>query len=393
MLEYTPSWGGSMANKKLYSYNGELLSINVIAGRVLLSKSTIYKYLKQGYTICEAVELGKRSSNTVFKNRSKTNNRIAKKYSYYGEELTVGEICEREGISKEPLYRKIKKGISAERAVEIIKQNKAPKYPYGGGMYSKYTLEKITGVSLWYLNKHIADDDTYTEEEILSIINGYCSQTVMMYGGMSLYQYCIKNGYNYNVIYYSIKEYGITIEESIKQYLMCGQVSRFSHKYALGDILLYHFMMKMHIDDRYVMDRIRKGRTEEEALVDAIFFNRENYKNQNVRKRLRAIYDEIGDITDLVALQTALGLDDDDIEFLNQKSLSASKVLTQYHLFFVHALIQGASNIDEVNEILQKEHLTYEQFNELYDELLDGFVPRDENLAQDGIKYIWRKEN
>lgn len=174
---------------------------------------------------------------------------------------------------------------------------------------------------------------------------------------------------------------------------MCGQVSRFSHKYALGDILLYHFMMKMHIDDRYVMDRIRKGRTEEEALVDAIFFNRENYKNQNVRKRLRAIYDEIGDITDLVALQTALGLDDDDIEFLNQKSLSASKVLTQYHLFFVHALIQGASNIDEVNEILQKEHLTYEQFNELYDELLDGFVPRDENLAQDGIKYIWRKEN
>ena len=381
-----------MAKEKLYEYNGELITINMLAGRVELAKSTIYKYLKQGYSLSDAVELGKQGSTKAFKNRSKTNNRTSRKYLYEGQELTVEEISTLEGISKEPLYRRLKKGMDVASAVIDIKKNVSTKYPFCGGMYSRYMISVFTGINHHYLYKNIEDGVTYTEDEIESIIANYRTRDIMMYQGMSLYHYCVKMSYNYNVIYYSIKQYDLTIDEAINQYLNCGQSSRFGHSYALGDVLLYHFLLKLNIDDRYVLDRIRKGRTEEEAIIDAIFLNQEDYKNKTTRQRLRTIYDEIADIEDISVLQTALGLDDGDIAFLHQKTYRVEEVMTQYHLFSIVALLQSLNSIEEANEVLKKHNVTYDELMKLKDELLDGFVKRDATLVHDGVKYVWRKE-
>ena len=289
-----------MSKKVLYEFEGEMLSVKTIAGRVHLSHTTIYKYLKEGYSIADAIELGKAQADKAFKNRIKTNNRQARTYPYKGNPtMTVDEISKLEGISKDNLYRRLKSGMTPEEAVIEIKKHIAPKFPYLGGYYSIWQLERLTGVTSWYLEKNISSAQTYTEEQIAAIIDNYKKQYVCEYNGMSLYQYCISMGYNYNVIYYSMKEYNMTPKEAIDQYVMSGQLARFRHKYVLGDVLLYHFLLKMNLEDRYVMDRIRKGRTEEEAIIDAIFFNRETYRNRSVRNSLRAIYDEIESLDEI----------------------------------------------------------------------------------------------
>lgn len=382
-----------MANKVLYEYEGEMLSIKTIAGRVQLSHTTIYKYLKKGCTLTEAIELGKVQSAKSFKNREKTNNRQAKTYPYNSNPaMTVDEISSLEGISRDNLYRRLQSGMSPEEAVAEIKRNIAPKYPYLGGNYSKWQLERITGVTKWYLDRNISDTEIYTSEEIVQIIDGYKKQDICMYKGMSLYQYCVMMKYNYNVIYYNMKTYGLTPDMAINQYLLSGQSARFSHKYALGDVLLYHFLIKMQIEDRYVMDRIRRGRTEEDALIDTIFLNHEDYKTRTIRNKLRAIYDEIGNSEEIMAIKEKYNLDDDDIKFINTKAYRVEEVLTQYKLFSVIALLQASCDTKELQTILDSMGITFEELWVIRDELLDGFVEREEYTRNSQIKYVWRKK-
>ena len=79
---------------KLYPFEGEMLSAKMIAGRVNLAPSTLYKYLNKGYSLQESINLGKSQSYKIFKSKPKTNNIKAKTYTYkdYGE-LTVEQIC------------------------------------------------------------------------------------------------------------------------------------------------------------------------------------------------------------------------------------------------------------------------------------------------------------
>ena len=383
-----------MSKGNLYEFDGEMLSAKVIAGRVDLAPSTIYKYLKDGYSIEEAVQLGKAQSTKAFKAREKTNNMMAKKYPYKNyPEMTVAKICELEGISKEPMYRRLKKGMTPEEAVMDIKRNIVSKYPYLGGYYSKYQLELLTGVSRWHLDKNLIDGTIYTEEDVVSIIDSYKQQDIYSYAGMSLYSYCILMQYNYNVIYYSMKKYNLTPGEAIKYYLQCGQMTRFSYKYALGDVLLYHFLIKMKLDDRYVTDRIRKGQSEEDAIVDAIFLNKEKYKTRGIRTKLRALYCEFSVADDVEAFKRSHGLDDDDIAFLNLKVNKAKEILFQYKLFAIISLVRTSGETAELKAMLENVGVTMEQLLELKDELLSGFVIVSDPENIGGIKHIWKKEN
>lgn len=378
----------------LHEYEGEMLTIKTIAGRVSLAPSTIYKYLKQGYSLNDSIALGKKQSTKAFKNREKTNNRVAKKYPYKDKgELTIEEISELEKVSRESIYRRVKKGMTPEEAVIEIKRHIATKFPYLGGHYSRWTLERLTGVSKFYLDNNLDDNTVYTEEEVKAIIDKYKEPNVCTYQGMSLFSYCIKMRYNYNVIYYSMKTYKLTPEEAIKQYVQCGQLARFSHRYALGDILLYHFLIKMKIDDRYVNYQLRKGRSEEDALIDAIFLSKENYKNRSTRKRLRIIYGEITSLEDIESIRERYKLSEDDIAFMSDKVNRVEEVLTQYRLFSIIAYAQAMGNTDELQKMLTEMNITIEELSEIKEELLDGFVELDELMKDEKIKYIWRKEN
>lgn len=382
-----------MSNSVLYEYEGEMLSIKTIAGRVELSPSTIYKYLNKGYSLVQAVEIGKEQSLKTFKNRTKTNNRQVKKYLYNGIDMTIEEISKLSGVSKDSLYRRISEGLTPEKAIAEIKKNIAHKYPYLGGLYSKWQLERLTGVSKWYLDKHLSDNRKYTEEEIKIIIDSYKQKQVCMYQGLSLYQYCVQNGYNYNVIYYNMKAYKLTPGEAIKQYLTSGQLARFRHRYVLGDVLLYHFLLKFQLDDRYITDRIRKGRTEEEAIVDAIFLNQESYKNRKIRNKLRSIYGEIETLEEVEKIKTIYALAPEDIEFLNNKDKRVKEILTQYRLFGVLSLMHAASSTQELEKIMVENGIEATDMDKLHQDLLEGFVKREKNDNNDQVKYIWRKEN
>ena len=158
---------------QLYEFEGELLSVKTIAGKVELAPSTIYKYLKEGFSLYDAIAIGKEKSKTVFKNNPKTNNRTAKKYPYDGGYYTVHELAQLEGISEEALYRRLSHGMTPERAIREIKKNIAIKYPFRGNFFSTYKIAMITGVSMNYLGKNLNPDKTYTENEIEDIISSY----------------------------------------------------------------------------------------------------------------------------------------------------------------------------------------------------------------------------
>ena len=379
---------------KLYPFEGEMLSAKVIAGRIGLAPSTLYKYLKQGYSLHESIALGKEQSSKIFKSKPKTNNTAAKTYPYkdFGE-LTVEQICSLEQISKEPLYRKLKQGFTPEEAVLIIKGNIAKKYPYLGSRYSKWQLERITGVTKWHLDKNLYEDREYTEEEVTAIIDSYKEPDICMYQGMSLYQFCCQKRYNYNVIYYSMKKYGLTADEAIKQYLNCGQAARFRHKYVLGDVLLYHFLIKMNLEDRYVMDRIRKGSSEEDAIIDAIFLNRETYKTRQIRNRLRAIYGGLTNLEDLSTVCQNYGLDVDDMTFITTKAYRVEEVLSRYRMFYVASLVHATGMTEDIKAFLRDENVKVTELAEIEQELLEGFVNKNGINGSDKIKYIWHKEN
>lgn len=190
-----------------------------------------------------------------------------------------------------------------------------------------------------------------------------------------------------------MKAYKLTPGEAIKQYLTSGQLARFRHRYVLGDVLLYHFLLKFQLDDRYITDRIRKGRTEEEAIVDAIFLNQESYKNRKIRNKLRSIYSEIETLEEVEKIKTIYALTPEDIEFLNNKDKRVKEILTQYRLFGVLSLMHAASSTQELEKIMVENGIEATDMDKLHQDLLEGFVKREKNDNNDQVKYIWRKEN
>jgi len=194
-----------MYKGKLYEFEGEMLSAKVIAGKVELAPSTLYKYLKQGFSLYDAIEEGKKQSQKVFKTKPKTNNRIAKKYPYLDGLYTVEEIASMENISEEPIYRRLKKGMTVKDAVESIKKNISKKYPFRKGFYSIYKISLVTGVPKYFLESKLDPDREYTEEEIEKLVSSY-NREVLMVGSITLFRYCLENQYNYNAIFHYIKK-------------------------------------------------------------------------------------------------------------------------------------------------------------------------------------------
>jgi hypothetical protein len=379
-----------MFNGKQYEFNGEMLSVKIIAGKVSLASSTLYKYLNNGLTIYEAVDKGKRESARVFNKREKTNNIQSKKYLWKEKERTVIEISKMENISKESLYRRLKKGMSVAEAVEEIKRNIAPKYPFYDKNISKYQISKITGVPKFYLDYTLLDNKTYTKEAVMVIINDYKKAEILMVGEETLLEHCIRNSYNYNVIYYGIKFMGLSIEESISQYVINGQNSRFRYIYTAGNVLLYHFLLKYKLDDRYVTYKIRKGRTVEEAIGDAIFLSKENYKDRTTRDRLRAIVEQLGSIDDLPLVKDEYGLSDDDIAFIIDKVRKIEHVLYMFKMHQIMGEIRLNKETINFEDTLLKYGVTVEELEKVAGEIYEGFAEL-EVLKGKEIKYVWRK--
>lgn len=432
-----------MFRGNLHEFDGEMLTVKMIAGKVKLAPSTLYKYLNQGMSLYDSIEAGKKQSERVFKSRKTTNNRTAKKYSWKDKMLTVLEIAEIEGISSEPIYRRLKKGMSLIDAINEIKSNISTKYPFLGTKLSRYQLERLTGVSRSYLITNLLDDIEYTEEQVMDILDSYKKQEILMYGEETLLTYCIRNNYNYyilyrlikdkgyteaeavslytnpnyeikeksdtlmygeetlraycirmkynyNSVYYGINVLGCTIDESISRYLEVGQTSNPNYKYIVGNVLLSHFLLKMGIDDRYVLLKMREGKSVECAIIDAIFLSNEEYGTKPHRNRLRAIYSEIRDISELKEINIKYSLTTEDIDFITIKNELIQKVLIQLKLYKAISELRETISMTKFVKMFTDLGFTIQELLLFVEELYNGFEEQEE-IKQSPLKYIWYK--
>lgn len=373
-----------MYQGKLQEFEGQLLSVKTIAGMVHLAPSTLYKYLNQGFTIYDAIEEGKRKSDKVFKNREKTNNQEAKKYLWKGREWTVAQLAAENGISREPLYRRLKKGMSVEQAIEDIKKHISKKYPFLGSLVSIYRISLLTGVSEFYLEKALGEEREYTEAEVNEIVSHYQKPNIIMVGNVSLVKYCIDQQLNYNVIYYLMKTYQLTPLKAIQQYRENGQTNHFSYTFTIGDILLSHFFIKERLDDRYIKDRMRKGESEIEAITACIFLSKEDYKTREVRNSLYHLYQEEG-----IEAVNHVGLEEADQAFIRMKAKRVEEVLFDYRLYEAIQLLPTARTTEERTYILNSLHLTQEDVTTHHEELFEDFIPSGRD---DEVTHIWKKK-
>ncbi len=373
-----------MATGKLYEYEGKLLSVKTIAGIVELAPSTLYKYLKQGFSLYDAIEEGKKKSNIVFKTKTKTNNRVAKKYPYQDREYTVEEISNLEEISKEALYRRLSSGMTAEEAVKAIRSNISKKYPFRGGFYSAYKISVLTGIPKYFLLQKLDSDKEYQEEDIEFILSTY-KKEILMVGDVTLFQYCIQNQYNYNVIYYSIRYKGYTVEEAIKEYIKEDQRTYFPHSFALGDILLYHFFLREKLNDRYIKDKMRKGASIEDAIVSSIFLAGENYASRDIRNELYKMYSELG--IERVLQQNIL---ERHKEYIIDKHQRVLEVMKDYNLYQAISILSSDISNEDRKMVLETLSLTERDLLESREELFEGFVDRTPSVKEENpVSYIW----
>ncbi len=374
-----------MFQGKLYEYDGQMVSIKVIAGKVHLAPSTIYRYLNKGLTLDQAIHEGIIQSSKLFQNRTKTNNMIAQKYPWKGGEYTVAEIADMEGISREPIYRRLKDGVSLTEAVSSIKSHVSDKYPFMHKMVSLYRISLITGVPKSYLMKYLTKDREYKEEEVMSIVDSYQKPPILMVGSESLVRYCINHQINYNVIYYLIKSRSMTVENAISYYQVHGQGKGLRYQFVLGEVLLYHFLILEKIDSRYTSDRMNKGDSEIEAIQAAVFLSKEDYKTRNERMKLYRLYQQYG-----IDAILQIPLEEEDQNFIREKHERIEKVLYDYRIFEVMELLPTAQSEEERKYLLDSVGLTLEDILEKNEQLLTQFEEIHSRKENEQIRYIWK---
>lgn len=420
-----------MYKGKQYEFEGEMLSIKMIAGKVELAPSTLYKYLNQGFSLYDAIEEGKKKSEVVFKNKPKTNNRLAKKYPYLDGMYTVSEVATMEEISEEPIYRRLNSGMTMKEAVESIKKNIAKKYPFKGGFYSVYKISLVTGVPKSFLSQKLDPDKEYEEKEIEKIVSSY-TRNVLMVGDITLFQYCLQNQYNYSAIFHAIKEKGYTPEEAISNYLnnkkdfiMVGDISLSdfciqnqynydsiyysmkvkgypledavkhyieegqgninSYSFLAGDILLSHFCIKERLDVRYILDRIRKKDTIEEAITACIFLSKEDYATRDIRNKLYAGYKQLG-----YEGMMQQDLSDEHKDYLTKKHHKTLDILKKYRLYQALSLLTSDLSKEDRALVLERLSLTEEDLWNCEEELFDGFSEREMSVhGFNSVSYVW----
>lgn len=370
---------------KLYEFEGELLTARTIAGKVDLAPSTIYKYLNQGFSIYDSIELGKKMSQKVFKNREKTNNQQAKKYPYQDGKYTVEEISKMEELSSDAIYQRLKQGYTPEEAIKIIKGNKARKYPFQDTFLTLNRISIITGVSRFYLKQYLSEEKSYTQEEVERIVSSYQKPDILMVGNQTLIQYCYENQYNYDVIFYLVKQKDMTVEEAIDYYQRNGQSHRFKCIFILGEILLSHFFIKEKLSDRYINNKIREGFSIEDAITSCIFLSHEEYATRGTRNKLYDLYKKVG-LEGILADDTILPIDKD---FVKEKDKRVKEVLYHYNLYEVFTLLPEAKTDEERKLILDSHGLRLEDLME-NDDLFENFELVKTEKAEKTINYVWR---
>lgn len=366
-----------------YTYKDTEYTIDEFAALIGKGRSYVERRIKMGWSLEQIEEDSKIE-------KPKTNNHPPKKYLWRGRELDVKEIAQLENIDSSNLYRKLKSGLSIDDAIASIKGNKPILFPYKGRMCTRNEIIlDAPNISPDKLYKELKCNVFYTEEEVKEIIDR-CNRTIYYcYNGQSLYQYCIENKYNYYVVRHLIISQGLNVQQAIDLYLEQGQGDPKNGSFFTGNILLSHFCIKQKLDVTYIKRLLKEGYDIRKAIVNCCFNSYQNYSTKVRRRKLSVIYEvwEILNPDDQIQIEQHYNLTKLDIIYLQECDKRIKEILYEYNLFMLDFYISESINLPEAKQILSDNNLTLEQSIDILRQLYDPFESLEINAK---AKYKWK---
>lgn len=238
--------------RKEYTFQGELCTVEEVAKSFGIDRVSIYKYLNQGYQLETAIEYILKNKQMKYSPTQKKKVEI-KTYFYQGKTRTIQEIAKQEKVSTSSLYQRLRDGLDLQQAIQEIKKNQQIRHLTDRLLTQKAAYFKI--------------------------------------GEISLYQYCINQGYNYRSVVERIYKKKYTPEEAVEEYIEEGQDTRQKWKYSHGQVLLQHLLLKYQLNASYVLTLMKEHNwTVEEAIPKAVFSRKNEIYNAWEGKYLYELY-------------------------------------------------------------------------------------------------------
>lgn len=140
ILGYEPrvidrQWKSKIARR--YEYGGENLTVAEWSKKSGIAASKIYERLKRGWTIAEAIEAEARKIVRIYKGRK------SKRYDFNGEWLTVKQMAEIAQVNVKCVYNRLEKGLPID-LVMAPKHNKS----LGPTLTSVETLRPVESMQI-----------------------------------------------------------------------------------------------------------------------------------------------------------------------------------------------------------------------------------------------------
>lgn len=371
---------------KLFPFKDQMLSIKEFCELTGKNSKTVSAKLRKGMTLEEIVNE---------KKERHTNNRVPSTYLWHGEKMTISQIAECEQIDASNLYRRLSKGMSISDAISVIKKNKTQYYPYRGKMVTRQELlldnPQVSETKLRIL---LCDDRKYTEDLIEDILVLCTKDERYKINGISLYQFCLDNQYNYMSIYYLIKRRGFTVEEAIAYYIKWGQNKPVNGTLVVGEVLLNHLCIMEKISKSYIDYYLYQGYSFQDAVIKCCFNSRQKYKTRTKRRYLGEIYRvwEMLEKEDQKYLEEHYYLDNDDVKFIEQCQEKINQILQDYDLLKIAYYLNTVTDDPIVYDVLKKYNLSIVEAIKLLEKIYDNFELIDNFNTKCNVKYMWRKE-
>ena len=132
---------------------------------------------------------------------------------------------------------------------------------------TEYTLDELQkefNVNLEELDKYLSQIKSDSEK----------SETLYIDENETLKNYCIRKGYNYDVIFNLIKkskDYNVSFRQIIQEYLENGQKLPTRYVYEKNEILVKHILLGINVDSSSVIEDMKHSYTVDEAITRDVF--------------------------------------------------------------------------------------------------------------------------
>lgn len=339
------------SKRSTYIYKGQLCNIYSLSEKLQINVVTIYKYVKLGYSLDECIP--KILENKKVKYNPTKNQKVKITYFPYKQDnLTLVEIAKRENISSSNLYRRVMvENQSLEIAIAEIKRNQK-------------------------LRKH----SSFLVEELARGIK---------FENISLFQYCINQGYNYRTIIEKIIKYNMSVDDAVNFYIIHGQSKLSNNIYQHGKVALKHLFMKYHLNSNYAMQLKDNYKNIDDLIVKLCFSGKNTLYNKYEGLYLYELYSlfSICSEEERTMWIKELGITSRQIELLEMEHKRISFIQREFLYYELEPILETCSKEEQV-EIINVYGITSEELDYINNRLYQDFTLVDTKKGPIYIKNI-----